>query len=126
VPSILENDAFHRSEKKPTVTYINCVNGSLSVIQSYQQRVARRKGGRQMQLYSPLPEEGLFEVGDQTLFHQTIHHFDSEAIREALLERNRINVLSVMLTHNNEADGLGLGAVPGWQRPDREHGATWA
>ncbi len=117
VPSIFENIAENPGHANNTVTYFHCVNGALSVIQSYQQRMALRRGGRQMQLYTPMPQEGTWQVGDRTLHRQTFDTFDRDAIREALMARNRINVISMLMTHNNEGDGLGLASVAGWQRP---------
>lgn len=119
VPAILENIAENPHHGDATVTYFHCVNGALSVIQSYQQRVPLRPGGRQMQLYTPLPPEGTSQFGDRTLHHRILRDFEPETIREALLARRRINVFSVLMTHNNEADGLGLATAPGWQRPWR-------
>jgi hypothetical protein len=125
VPAILENATANPGGGKPTVTLFNCVNGSLSVIQTYQQRVARRPGGRQMLLYSPLPHEGSTCVAGRMMVHRTLDSFEEDFLGEALLARDRINVFSILLTHNNEADGLSLATVAGWQRPNMELGATW-
>lgn len=56
--------------------------------------------------------------GPLVVNHQQIHTFDSQALREALLRPGELNLFSVVLSHNNEGDGLSLFSSLGWQRDE--------
>ncbi len=121
VPALLENAIAHpgRFEKNVTLFYFS--NGTFSGIRTYRERLSSKWGGRQMRTFDLMAPEGEHTLGPLQMVRKTLVDFDGPWLREALLAKRRLNVVTVMLGHNNDDDGFSLVSA-GWQRGEGASG----
>jgi thiamine pyrophosphate-dependent acetolactate synthase large subunit-like protein len=115
LPFLLDNALAYpeRFDKNVTVFYLS--NGTYSGIRTYRERLASRWGGRQVRTFDLLSPDAERRFGSVEVVHRTVSAFDAAALREALLARRRINVVTVLLGHNADDDGFSFVSA-GWQR----------
>jgi thiamine pyrophosphate-dependent acetolactate synthase large subunit-like protein len=120
LPHLLENALAYpaRADKNVTVFYFS--NGTFSGIRTYRERLASKWGGRQMRCVDLIEPDSVSAFGPLTVVRRTLSTFDGSFLREALLARRRLNVLTVLLGHNNDDDGFSF-VTSDWQRePPRD------
>jgi hypothetical protein len=117
VPALIENALAHpgRFEKNVTIFYFS--NGTFSGIRTYRERLSSRWGGRQMRTVDLLAPDGEAPMGPIHVVRRTLVDFDEGLVRDALLAPRRLNVITVVLGHNNDDDGFSL-VSSGWQREE--------
>ncbi|WOK36706.1 hypothetical protein [Sphingomonas sp. C3-2] len=124
LPSLLENALSNGAHRDLSISIFVLINNGFSAINTYQERILFNRTSRQMRLLSlgvPASERDLCGYRVVT---RTIDHLDTDAMRDDLRARGRINLFTVNLTHNNEGDGMSLAHVSGWQQDQlaRSHG----
>ncbi len=116
LPTILEAEAEGRTPIVHNVTVFYLLNGSHSMIRSYQELVRGNLTSRQMSIVSRLTPDHDWHCGDLEITHKTLESFDADYLHRALKKPRCINFLSVLLSHNSEGDGLSLITERQWQR----------
>jgi thiamine pyrophosphate-dependent acetolactate synthase large subunit-like protein len=116
LPSLIENAMCYPDRLNKNITIFYFINGGHSVINSYQERFLFNRTSRQMRLVNILHEDWEDEINGLQVRSRTLHGFDSSLLASALLQHGRINLFSVLVSHNNEGDGLSLYTATGWQR----------
>ncbi|MBU2711764.1 biosynthesis protein PigD [Zooshikella harenae] len=116
LPSIVENALIYPECLDKNITLFYFMNGGHSVINTYQERILFNRTSRQMRLiniHTPDWEEQIYGLKIKS---RTIDAFDHDMLRAALQEKNCVNLFSVIVSHNNEGDGISLATATGWQR----------
>ena len=116
LPSIVENVLAQNPLNDRTVTIITFFNGGLSAINTYQERILFNRTSRQMRLVNIAADDWEEEICGLKVVSRTLDAFDPQMLEQALLERGRLNLFTINLSHNNEGDGLSLASATGWQR----------
>ncbi|HEV3219972.1 MAG TPA: hypothetical protein VGZ48_09385 [Candidatus Acidoferrales bacterium] len=114
LPSLIESARKMPERFAPNLTVFYFLNGNHSLIESYQ-AFQSRVGGRQMQLINILAPEADEIHGGIHFRHFTLEHFDENLIRSTLLEDHCVNLISVIVDHNNRGDGLSLLMPLSWE-----------
>jgi len=116
IPALLENAlAYPERFADRSVTIFYFSNGTYSGIRTYRERLAGRWGGRQMRTVDLLDPEGEQSFGPLRVVRRRIVEFDATALRAHLLARGRLNVLTVVLGHDNDDNGFTF-VTSGWRR----------
>jgi len=118
LPSLLENALSYPDQLKKNITIFFFLNGGHSVIQTYQERILFHRTSRQMRLVNILSSDWEEEICGIQVVSRTIETFDITKLTSALLKPRCINLFSVVVSHNNEGDGLSLATAGGWQRDE--------
>lgn len=115
LPALLENARAYpgRCDRNITIFYLS--NGAFSGIRALGERLTSRWSGRQTRTLDLLPPDHEQRVGPLHLVRRTLESFEPDRLRAALRARRRLNVLTVLLAHDDDDDGFGL-AAPDWQR----------
>ncbi|WP_330085007.1 hypothetical protein [Methylocystis iwaonis] len=116
LPSMAENILAQAPLGDKTITIFTFFNGGLSAINTYQELVLFNRTSRQMRLVNIAAEEWEENICGLKVVSRTLDAFDAQMLKCALLERGRLNLFNVNLSHNNEGDGLSLASAKGWQR----------
>jgi thiamine pyrophosphate-dependent acetolactate synthase large subunit-like protein len=114
LPSLIESAGKMPERFAPNITVFYFINGNHSLIESYQ-AFQSRVAGRQMQLINLLAPETDEIHGGIHFRHFTLDHFNENVVRSALLEDHCVNILSVIVDHNNRGDGLSLLMPLSWE-----------
>ncbi len=118
LPAFVENALCYPECLKKNITIFYFLNGGHSIINSYQERFLFNRTSRQMRLVNILCDDWEDEIHGLKFTSRTLHGFDSSLLTSALLQPGRINLFSIVVSHNNEGDGLSLYTATGWQRDD--------
>ncbi|WP_163833139.1 thiamine pyrophosphate-dependent enzyme [Spartinivicinus ruber] len=118
LPSLIENALAHPGKLKKNITIFYFLNGGHSVINTYQERILFKKTSRQMRLVNIQLPDWEENICGLKVKSQTLETFDHQMLASALLEPGRLNLFSVVVSHNNEGDGLSLATATGWQRDE--------
>lgn len=116
LPSMVENVLARAPLNNKTITIFTFFNGGLSAINTYQERILFNRTSRQIRLVNISSDDWEEEICGLKVVSRTLNTFDSPLLEQALLERGRLNLFTVNLSHNNEGDGLSLASATGWQR----------
>ena len=120
IPAIVDNALAHPERfKDRSVTIFYFSNGTYSGIRSYRERLSARWGGRQMRTVDFVDPEIDQSVGALRIVRRRVVSFDGASLRETLLARGRLNVVTVFLGHNNDDDGFTF-VTAGWRRGDSD------
>lgn len=117
LPAFIENLMLNRDglhNKNISIFYF--CNGSLSLINTYQERIILNRCSPQMRLVNLNNEDSEMTIDGYLISHKNISHFDAGAMEQALTAPGRLNLFSVQVSHNNEGDGISLAVANGWQR----------
>ncbi len=116
LPSLIEQieNGWVFSNHNLTVFYM--INGTLSVINSYKQRFKNLLGGRQMEIVTANLPEFDHKIRNIEVVNKNIFEFDEQYMKQALFDKHRINFFNVMISHNDEGDGMSLITEKSWQR----------
>lgn len=115
IPALLDNALAYpeRFDKNITVFYFS--NGTFSAIRAHRERLSGTWGGRQTRAVDLIAPDCEQVVGPLRLVRRRVTTFEPAALREALMARGRLNVLTVLLAHNDDDDGFSYVST-GWQR----------
>ncbi|WP_431686918.1 biosynthesis protein PigD [Hahella sp. NBU794] len=116
LPSLLENALSYPGRMNRNLTIFYFCNGGHSVINTYQERILFNYTSRQMRLVNVTDQDWEDELGGLRFTSRTLTTFDPAALTSALLRPGCVNLFSVMVSHNNEGDGISLATATGWQR----------
>lgn len=98
------------------VTIFFAVNNLYSVINSYQERIMIRNGGRQMDVMNPeafAEHDATAVFGGTQVVRRRLLRFDEAAMIDALTARSRVNLFSVPMASNH--DGISILDQQNWQ-----------
>lgn len=116
LPAIAEHALSYPGRLRNNLTVFTFLNGGHSIINTYQERVLFRRTSRQMRLVNVLSDDWEEDICGVRVCARTLHSFEPEILGPALLRPACVNLFSVVLSHNNEGDGLSLVTATGWQR----------
>lgn len=116
LPSFLENAMSYPGKMNRNITIFFFCNGGHSVINTYQERILFNYTSRQMRLVNLIDQDSDEELGGLRFTSRTLTSFDQPALTSALLRPGCVNLFSVIVSHNNEGDGISLATATGWQR----------
>jgi hypothetical protein len=114
LPGLLENSLNGSGPLSGNVTVFFCLNGSHSIISTYQERFKHRVGGRQMSVVSVLEPEREMSAGGVQFSFRDLHSFDRDMLEESLTASSRVSFFNVFLNHDNAADGISLLSELDW------------
>jgi thiamine pyrophosphate-dependent acetolactate synthase large subunit-like protein len=116
LPSIVENLQATRAPIGKNVSIFYLVNNSLSIINSYQQRLMFKPGGRQMtvtNLEAFAEPDACADVHGNRIVRKRLVQVSEEELVDELLAMNRINLFSVPALSND--DWISIIDIGNWQ-----------
>ncbi|MFD3998778.1 hypothetical protein [Streptomyces sp. NPDC058548] len=116
LPTLIQQICLNGRRLGGNLSVFRLVDGGHSVIRTHQERRRPTDSGRQTRLLHLLEDESERTYGELTVTHRHLHDVDPDALGAQLLQRHAVNIYSVLLSHNNEGDGLSLLSSLGWQR----------
>ncbi|MEU6809344.1 hypothetical protein ABZ920_10105 [Streptomyces sp. NPDC046831] len=118
VPTLVQQVCLYGQRLRRNVTVFRLVDGGHSVIRSYHEGRTGSELHRQNQVLHLLDPEWTKNFGHLTLQHRHVEDVAADQLRDWLTQPATVNVCSVLLSHNNEGDGLSLLSSMGWQRDE--------
>ncbi|MCX4904255.1 hypothetical protein [Streptomyces sp. NBC_00878] len=118
VPSLVQQVCLHGRPLRRNLTLFRLVDGGHSVIRSYHEGRSGSGLSRQNQVVHLLEPERTRNFGGLTVRHRHVPDVHPDQLRDWLTRPATVNVCSVLLSHNNEGDGLSLLSSLGWQRDE--------
>lgn len=107
LPALLDNAlTFPERFADRSVVLFYFSNGVYSGIRTYRERLSSRWGGRQTRNIELVDGEGDLQVGPIRLTRKRLVSFEANALREMLLSRGCVHVVTVVLGHNNQDEGF--------------------
>ncbi|GAA1978004.1 hypothetical protein [Kitasatospora viridis] len=120
LPTLIQQSVLYGARPAGNLTVFRLVDGGHSVIRTYRETQAGATADRQTRVLHLLQPEGEQRYGDLTVRHRHIE--DVAGCLDELGERLRtpgvVDVYSVLLSHNNEGDGMSPAGASGWQRDE--------
>nr|VFJ98688.1 MAG: hypothetical protein BECKLFY1418B_GA0070995_11263 [Candidatus Kentron sp. LFY] len=117
LPGLLENLENSKKPIEHNVTIFFFMNGAFSLINSYQERIMFKPGGRQMMLINDQEFMNIKEwqrefcgVGINQYLMKT---YDPERVRSIITQKPSVNFIYVPLVNNN--DGISILDIGNWQ-----------
>lgn len=101
-------------EKNVTIFFL--VNNLYSIINSYQERIMFRSGGRQMDVMNSeafAEHDASVVFGGTRVVRRRLLRFDEQAMTDALCARSHVNLFSVPVVGSN--DGISIADQQNWQ-----------
>lgn len=117
LPGLLENikKSQHAVEKNVTIFFF--MNNMFSLINSYQERIMFKPGGRQMTLTNvqsfTKTEEWEKEFCGVTIKQSVLRQYDAQVMKQILTRKSSINFVYIPLVSNN--DGISIADIDNWQ-----------
>ncbi|MEV4442538.1 hypothetical protein AB0K09_26715 [Streptomyces sp. NPDC049577] len=118
LPTLVQQASLHGRPPRRNLTVFRLIDGGHSVIRTYREGRAGAHNDRQTQVLHLLEPEWTRTYGDLTVRHRHVHDAAEADLRGWLREEGTVTVCSVLLSHNNEGDGLSLLSSLGWQRDE--------
>jgi hypothetical protein len=118
IPSLVQQIVADHSAFEHNLSIFRFVNGSHSVIRTYREGVEPAAVSGQTGVLSFTPEDYQHQFGSLTVRHRRVVRFDDAPFAEQLIQRETINLYSVITGHNNEGEGLSRFSSLGWQRDE--------
>ncbi|GAA2136344.1 hypothetical protein GCM10009760_15780 [Kitasatospora kazusensis] len=120
VPTLVQQAVLYGARPGGNLSVFRLVDGGHSVIRTYRETQSGATADRQTRILHLLEPEGRQHYGPLTVTHRHIGDIaDSEdELRARLQEPGVVDLYSVLLSHNNEGDGMNLAGASGWQRDD--------
>lgn len=117
LPGLIENIQNSANEIRHNITIFFFYNNALSIINSYQERIMFKPGGRQMEVCNH-PDFTAMQEWSRILRGVEINsivlpEFDAERVASILDRKPSVNFVHVPLTNNN--DGISIVDVDLWQ-----------
>ncbi|MGW0827532.1 hypothetical protein [Streptomyces sp. NPDC002845] len=118
VPTLVQQVCLYGRPLRRNLTVFRLIDGGHSAIRSYQEGRAGAGLSRQNQVVHLLDDEWTRDFGRLTVRHRVVEDVVDGDLRDWLTRPATVNLCSVLLSHNNEGDGLGLLSALGWQRDE--------
>ncbi|WP_053161292.1 hypothetical protein [Streptomyces caatingaensis] len=118
VPTLVQQVCLYGRRLRRNVTVFRLIDGGHSVIRSYHEGRSGSGLSRQNQVLHLLDPEWTKDFGDLTVRHRHLADVPPERLRDWLTRPATVTLCSVLLSHNNEGDGLSLLSSMGWQRDE--------
>lgn len=118
VPTLIQQVCVYGQRLRRNLTVFRLIDGGLSMIRSYAEGRAGAGLHRQNQVLTLLDPEWTRNFGPLTVRHLHVPDVHPEHMRHWLTEPSTVNLCSVLLSHNNEGDGLSPLSSLGWQRDE--------
>ncbi|MCY4046047.1 MAG: hypothetical protein OXE99_13345, partial [Cellvibrionales bacterium] len=116
LPSFVDNLLTLAAPLNKNITIMTFCNGGLSVINTYQERILFNRTSKQMRLVNIAEKEFEETISGFKVCVKNITSFNNDFFQQAITEKNRLNLFSISVGHNNEGDGITLATAKGWQR----------
>ncbi|MFE9427617.1 hypothetical protein ACFYNO_32125 [Kitasatospora sp. NPDC006697] len=120
LPTLIQQAVLYGARPKGNLTVFRLIDGGHSVIRTYRETQAGAVADRQTRVLHLLQPESEQQYGDLLVRHRHIE--DVAGQLDELGERMRtpgvVDLYSVLLSHNNEGDGMSPTGASGWQRDD--------
>ena len=117
IPGILENLAHAKAKPTGNTTIFFFMNNALSIINSYQERIMFKPGGRQMKVVNRNSllddQQWSKEIEGVQLNQLVMHQFDHAKMRSLLSQKATINFVFVPTVNSN--DGISIVDQGNWQ-----------
>ncbi|WP_406863615.1 hypothetical protein ABZO31_25595 [Streptomyces sp. HUAS MG47] len=118
VPTLVQQVCLYGNRLRRNVTVFRLIDGGHSVIRSYHEGRSGSGLSRQNQVLHLLEPEWTRNFGGLTVQHRHVPDVPAERLRDWLTQPSTVGICSVLLSHNNEGDGLSLLSSLGWQRDE--------
>ncbi|MBB4895514.1 thiamine pyrophosphate-dependent acetolactate synthase large subunit-like protein [Streptomyces olivoverticillatus] len=118
LPTLIQQAALYERGLRRNLTVFRLIDGGHSVIRTYREGRAGAEASRQTQVLHLLEPEWTRTYGELTVRHRHVHDAADADLHTWLRQEATVTICSVLLSHNNEGDGLSLLSSLGWQRDD--------
>jgi hypothetical protein len=118
LPSLVHQAGVEGRPLRGNLSIFRLINGAHSVIRTYREANRGAPSGPQTVVLSLVDEDWHRSFGHLEIHHRRLPDVADDALRQQLLAAGTVNLYSVLLSHNNEGDGMGLMSSLGWQRDD--------
>ena len=118
VPTLVQQVCLYGQPLRHNLTVFRLIDGGHSVIRSYHEGRSGSGLSRQNQVLHLLEPEWTRDFGSLTVQHRHLADVPAPDLRDWLTRPATVNLCSVLLSHNNEGDGLSLLSSIGWQRDE--------
>ena len=116
LPTLVQQSVQYRRRPTGNLSIFRLVDGGHSIIRTYRETQAGATADRQTQVLHLLDPEWQHSYGPLTVTHRHLTDVTPADLREQLQQRGAVNLYSVLLSHNNEGDGMSPTGAFGWQR----------
>jgi len=121
LPTLIETAQESALAFCPNITILIFHNGTRSLIETYQSAQGRSVG-KQMQVFSIVPADSEVRYGPLCVRTQLVTTFSESFFRTILLDHNCINVIHVIIGHNDQGDGISRIMQSTWDVVDQYPG----
>ncbi|MGK5544276.1 hypothetical protein ACSNOH_06035 [Streptomyces sp. URMC 127] len=118
LPTLVQQVCLYGQRLRRNLTVFRLIDGGHSVIRTYHEGRSGADLSRQTQVLHLLDPEWTRSFGELTVHHRHVNDVDPATVRAWLRQPATVNLCSVLLSHNNEGDGLSLLSSHGWQRDE--------
>jgi hypothetical protein len=116
LPTLVQQVCLGGGRLDGNLSIFRLVDGGHSLIRTYREARQASSAGYQAALLTLVDEDWRRSYGPLEVAHRRLLDVDPVALGYELRDRGTVNLYSVILSHNNEGDGLSLLASLGWQR----------
>jgi hypothetical protein len=118
LPTLVQQVCVAGARLAGNLSIFRLIDGGHSLIRTYREARQASTAGYQAALLSLVDEDWRRGYGPLEVVHRRLLDVDPVTLGYELRDPGTVNLYSVILTHNNEGDGLSLLASLGWQRDD--------
>ncbi|MFE6690916.1 hypothetical protein ACFVFQ_31140 [Streptomyces sp. NPDC057743] len=115
LPVLLQQILYEGARLRGNLTVFRLVNGGYSIIRTTRELYQHTVADAQMSLLSLTEPSADLEAGPVRLHRSRLLAPDPDRLRDALLERGRVNVFTVPLIHDSGGDAIGPYAARDWR-----------
>jgi len=123
LPALVQQSVLYRRRPARNLSVFRLVDGGHSIIRTYRETRSGATADRQTQVLHLLEPEWQRDYGGLSVTHRHIADVEPDELSGQLLRRGAVNLYSVLLSHNNEGDGMSPTGAFGWQRDELPDGA---
>jgi hypothetical protein len=116
LPTLVQQVCVAGARLAGNLSIFRLIDGGHSLIRTYREARQASTAGYQAALLSLVDEDWRRGYGPLEVVHRRLLDVDPVTLGYELRDPGTVNLYSVILTHNNEGDGLSLLASLGWQR----------
>jgi len=122
LPSLLQQICLDGHRLAGNLSIFWLLNGGHSIIRTYRETRGREPEGGQTTVFNILDDDWSRVIGPVRVTHRLLDGVDRHALAAELTTPGVINLYSVLLSHNNEGDGLSLLSARGWHHSPPRRG----
>jgi len=116
LPTLVQQVCVAGARLAGNLSVFRLIDGGHSLIRTYREARQASPAGYQAALLSLVDGDWRRSYGPLEVVHRRLLDVDPVTLGYELQDPGTVNLYSVILTHNNEGDGLSLLASLGWQR----------